>query len=426
MRILMVSNTYLPIVGGLEKSIQSFTQKFRQWGHRVVIAVPELESLETAEDDLVRVPAMHSLKKMDFPIPLPIFSSLSKIVEEIDPDVIHVHHPFLMGEMALRLSVRYSKPLVFTYHILFDLYAHYLPIPAAPAGKFLTELAAGFSNLSTRVIAPSESVREIIRRQGVKTPVDVVPTGVEVENFARGEREKMRDSLGIPRSAKVLGYVGRLAPEKNLEFLARMAASFMQLHPPVHFVAAGKGPAEEKMIKIFADADLRGRFHFPGILQGQELADCYHAMDIFIFSSKSETQGMVLCEAMAAGVPVAAMDAPGVREVVKDRENGRLLARESRSEFHSVLEECLSCSPEEWERLKRGARKTAKTFSAENCAARAFEVYKEAISEKPSPVMERHREWHRLTNRFGIEWKLMANFGRASGLALKEMVKSHD
>ncbi|MBI3313808.1 MAG: glycosyltransferase [Candidatus Omnitrophica bacterium] len=389
MKILMVTNTYLPIVGGLEKSIQSFTKKFQDWGHDVMIVMPDTEK-------------MHQR------------------IKAFQPDVIHVHHPFLMGEIALRWAARYTKPLVFTYHIMFDQYSHYLPVSTPLAKRFLVELAVGFCNLSTQVIAPSESVREILRWQGVTTPIEVVPTGVEVGFFTQGNGKKMRQSLGIPDQAFVLGYIGRIAPEKNLEFLANVILRVMQEDENAHFVMAGKGPSEESLKKIFFDADLQNRLHVPGILQQKDLVDCYHAMDVFVFASQSETQGMVLCEAMAAGIPVVAVDAPGVREVVRDGENGRLLSYENEHEFQTALSWCREQPEPVWQRLKENARQTAENFSVDRSARRALEVYE--IARRNHAISESAKPWRRFVGRPATEFNIMANLGRATGLALKEMV----
>lgn len=424
MKILMMTNTYLPIVGGLEKSIQSFSNKFRSWGHEVLIVAPEFEGAEESEEGILRVPSFHHFKRSDFSIVTPLSGTLTKVMENFKPDIIHAHHPFLMGEMALRLSARYARPLIFTYHIMFDQYSHYLPIPSVPARRFLVELAVGFANLSNRVLAPSESVRDILQAEGVRTLIDVVPTGIERSAFRKGNKKEARHSLGIPAQAFVLGYTGRMAPEKNLEFLGHAVAGFMKEHENVHFLMAGKGPSQEKIEKIFREAGLSSRFHWAGVLQGKKLADCYHAMNVFVFASKSETQGLVLCEAMACGVPVVAIDAPGVREVVRDFENGRLLDFENEKAFHAVLTWCFHQPSKTWNQLKQNAKKTAEQFSLDRCALHALEIYEAARGDYTVPHLGEQTNWHRMMERFRIEWKIMENFGRATGLALKEMATS--
>lgn len=425
MKILMVTNTYFPIVGGLEKSIESFSAKFRQWGHEVIIAVPELEGMERNDQGIIQMPALHA-GQSDFSLALPIFSALTKVVDSFQPDVIHTHHPFLMGEMALRLAARYAKPLVFTYHIMFDQYSHYLPVPSYLGKRFLVELAVGFANMSTRVIAPSESVRKILQQIGVQKYIHVVPTGVEIEAFAEGNGAKVRQALGISAQDWVLGYVGRLAPEKNLEFLADGVIPFMKANSKAHFVIAGKGPSQGLLEKLFLEAGLKERLHMQGVMQGKDLADCYHAMDAFVFASKSETQGMVLCEAMAAGVPVIALDAPGAREVVKDFENGRLLKRENKEEFQDALTWCFECDSHQWKKLQENAKKTARIFSMDTCAKHALKVYEAALADDLSLIIAKQNEWRRWMRRFRAEWNIMANFGRATRLALGEMAVNRE
>jgi len=410
MKILMMSNTYLPIVGGLEKSVQSFTRQFRALGHEVLVVVPRLNGSTATEDEVFEIPAVHGFYQTDFSISLPFPETISKVIETFRPDVIHAHHPFLLGELAVRAAAEYHKPLIYTYHIRFDQYEHYLPLPPSLARTFLVELAVGFANLANRVIAPSESIRDLLVEQGVKTPVDVVPTGIVIENFAKGD--------GIPETAPVAGYVGRLAREKNLEFLIEAMIAYMQ-KAPAHFLLAGTGPMEDAIREKIAKAGFEDRFHLTGILQNTDLADCYHAMDVFAFASKSETQGLVLCEAMAAGVPIVALDAPGVREVVRDFKNGRLLDREDVQTFGEALGWCLAppLAPGE---LKENARKSAALFSSEICARRALAVYEQARSAGFSGGDFAQSHWHKAVARLKAEWKLFSNLSHAAGRAVQE------
>lgn len=423
MKILMVTNTYLPIVGGLEKSVRAFSEQFRQWGHEVKIVSPGFEGAATNDPSIIWIPALQNVYGTDFSVNLPVSPAIFKKIHDFQPDIIHAHHPFLLGEMALRLAVNYRKPLIYTHHIYFDEYASYLPIPIPMGKRFLTELSVGFANLSSRVIAPSPSMKSVLTQDGVTRPIDIVPTGVNISVFSNGNGEAMRQRLGIPKQAFVAGYIGRLAAEKNLKFLVKAVMLFLKAEPRAHFLFAGRGPLEEFMLQEFAGAGLAARTHFAGMVQAHDLVDCYHALDVFVFASKSETQGMVITEAMAAGVPVVALDAPGVRDIVRDKENGRLLSHEDEKAFQLALTECVQKDSREWQSLKQSARDTAKLFSLENCAEQALSVYRKAAADLLENAPNLHqKQWFKAAARFRTEWGIFANFGRATRKALAQMI----
>ncbi|MBI4398071.1 MAG: glycosyltransferase [Candidatus Omnitrophica bacterium] len=192
----------------------------------------------------------------------------------------------------------------------------------------------------------------------------------------------MRKRLGIPPGAYVIGYSGRFSPEKNLEFLARAVFQFLAREENAHFVLIGSGSLEKEIRQIATIQNIKSRVHFAGIQRGEKLVAAYHALDVFAFASISETQGMVVTEAMAAGIPVVAIDSPGVREVVRDRQNGRLLASCNGADFARALFWCYRQDKQAWSRLKKGARKTAKQFSIERTSREALEVYQDAIAAK--------------------------------------------
>lgn len=419
MNILMMSNTYLPVLGGLEKSIQSFSAQFRKWGHRVLIVIPEMEGGSDHDPHVVQLPVISQIHKDGLFLSLPLTAAVNRVMNLFQPDIIHVHHPFLIGETALRLAIRYHKPLIYTHHILFEQYSHYLPIPSDLARRFLVSLSIGFANLTKHVIAPSQSIKVILEKEGVRVPISVAPTGIDVVSFKNGKREKVRESLNISHNAFVLGYVGRLAEEKNFDFLIQSLILFLKKHRQAHFVAIGQGPLEQTIREQFAEADLQTRIHLIGSKSGDELIQDYHAFDGFIFASKSETQGLVLCEAMAAGVPVIALNGPGVREIVKDFENGRLVHQEDLYLFETAMEWLMDRSQQEYETLRRNAIRTAEDYSLERCAQKALEVYQTAIKQvSPQSLSDKRTRWRNTKDQILGEWKILANFGRATREAL--------
>ncbi|MFH0792964.1 MAG: glycosyltransferase, partial [bacterium] len=363
MNILMVTNTYTPHVGGVAKSVEAFTNEYRKLGHRVIVVAPEFENLPEDEVDVIRVPAIQNFNGSDFSLRIPIPGFVASELEENPPDIVHCHHPFLLGDTGLRIATMNNVPLVFTHHTLYEQYTHYVPGDSSAMQRFVIEMTTGFANLCDLVFAPSESVASLIQKRGVETPIEVIPTGVYTDLYAKGDREGFRSALGLAADMFVVGHVGRLAPEKNLRFLAEAVGDFLVKEKNAHFVVVGKGPSETEIRECLDALGVGERLHFAGVLRGQALVDAYHGMDVFAFASQSETQGMVLTEAMAASVPVVAVNASGAREVVKNRVNGHLLQNEDRGAFAAALAAVAGLSREEGERMKAKARETGERFS---------------------------------------------------------------
>ncbi|MBN1363082.1 MAG: glycosyltransferase [Sedimentisphaerales bacterium] len=409
----MMTNTFAPFVGGVSRSVTSFTTELRRMGHRVVIVAPVFENMPESEEDVVRVPALQHFTGSDFAVVLPIPGYLLAKLEKVKPDVIHTHHPHLLGEAAVRVAGAFECPLVFTYHTMYERYLHYVPSHAKRLREFVINLVTRYCNLCDHLIAPSESVAQVIRSRDITTPFDVVPTGVYPERFAHGDGAAFRASHDIPSDAFVAGYVGRLAPEKNLTFLADAVQTFISKTEGGHFLVVGKGPSQSDIRDLFATDELTGRLHLAGSLEGQALTDAYHAMDVFVFASQSETQGMVVIEAMAAGKPVVAVDATGIREVVKDGRNGRLLKSEDRDAFAAALREMAQASDERMADYRRAARATAQEFSMQKSAQKLARIYDEVVQREP-PSSRDESLLHRAIEEVKAEWELLRNIAEAA------------
>jgi 1,2-diacylglycerol 3-alpha-glucosyltransferase len=417
MNILMMTNTFTPFVGGVARSVTAFAHECRKAGNRVVIVAPAFEGAPESEEDVIRIPAIQHFNGSDFSVALPVPGYLYRLLEQFKPDIVHSHHPHLLGNTAVRIASRIGRPLVFTHHTMYEYYLHYVPAEASRLREFVVSLVTGYCNLCDRVVAPSQSVARVLRRRGVETPVSIVPTGVDMQRFGNGDGRRFRRCMGIPQKAFVAGYVGRLAPEKNLSFLAQAMRKYVARRKTAQFLVVGSGPSEDEIREVFDEKGLGGRLYFAGSLDGQDLVDAYHAMDVFVFASYTETQGMVLTEAMAAGKPVVALDAPGVREVVKDRCNGRLLKRRNISEFAAAVAEIASISPRRRERLKQAAYETAERFSMDRCACRLLEVYRRALRQKP-PGPRDEGVWHQAAEEIKAEWELLKNMAEAVSHAM--------
>lgn len=417
MNILVMTNTFTPHVGGVARSVEAFTAEFRRRGHRVLVVAPEFENMPQDAVDVIRIPAIQRFNGSDFSVVLPVPGFLRSAIERFRPDIVHSHHPFLVGGTALRLAHVYQRPFVFTHHTMYEQYTHYVPGDSKALKRFVVNLSTSYANLCDCVFAPSESVAAILRERGVEAPIEVVPTGVRLARFTGGSGAGFRAAAQIPPDAFVVGHVGRLAPEKNLGFLAEAVAAFAAAEPRAHFLVVGGGPSHGAIRETFARHGVDGRLHLMGVLDQILLISAYCAMDVFAFASKTETQGMVLTEAMAAGVPVVALDAPGAREVVGDGRNGRLLRIESVADFVAALRWIATLPKPRRARLERGARTTAEAFSLERSADKALAVYERLRRQSFVARQEAYNLWRAARRLIGAEWDLLKGMTRAAGAA---------
>ena len=384
MKICMFTNTYLPHVGGVARSVSSFAGELRKMGQQVLVVAPTFEKKSNNPEDekhVLRVPAIQNFNGSDFSVRIPLPGIIEEKIRKFQPEIIHSHHPFLLGDAALRTARRHDLPIIFTHHTRYEQYTHYVPFDSEALERFVIRLSTEYANLCSWVIAPSRSIRYLLRKRGVMCPVAVLPTGVDLDYFKNGDGQAFRRKFNIADKRKIVGHVGRLAQEKNLPYLAAAVADFMEKDRESYFVVAGAGDAEEEIRGIFSHHHLTDRLIMPGILPGNELADCYKAMDIFVFASKSETQGLVLMEAMAAGVPVITVRASGVSDVVEDKRNGRILpANATVNQFSTAITDAFAARKiESW---RPETLQTAEQFSRENCTTRLLELYETVIREE--------------------------------------------
>ena len=419
MNIVFFTNTYLPHVGGVARSVDSFARTLRKQGHRVLVVAPEFPDMPEREEQVIRIPAIQRFNASDFSVALPFPKGLNEPLRQFEPDIIHSHHPFLLGTTAIRVARLLQRPLVFTHHTLYEEYTHYVVQDNPRIKTFISEIATGYGNLTDRVIAPSESVRELIRKRGVEVPVEVIPTGVETDQFRPGSAPAFRRELDIPENAYVVGHVGRLAPEKNIPFLARAVARFLQKTPGAVFLVVGDGSSLEEIKSIFLRKNLADRLFTPGTLSGSRLVSAFQAMDLFAFASKSETQGMVINEAMAVGLPVVALDASGVGDLLEDEVNGRKLKSETVGAFADAIEWLYRLPESERNAMAENARACGERYSLDNTTRKLVALYRTAIAEAvPHGETDGQLGLETLMSRLKTEWEILKKISQAGDEAL--------
>lgn len=317
----MLSDVYFPRVNGVSTSIQTLRQALAEAGHASVLAAPDYPGA-ASEPDIVRIPGWPVPRDPEdrFMHPRALAAALDTL-NPADFDLVHIHTPFLAHRAGVRWARRHGLPSVETCHTLFEEYFHhYLPfLPRAWLAAAARRLSRKECDGVTAVIAPSSAMKRTLEAYGVARPLHVISTGIRMADFADCDGAAFRARHGIAPARPVMAYVGRVAFEKNLDFLLRVTEAVRRDRPDALLVIAGEGPARAKLERAVAARGLADSVRFVGYLERKtELPACYCAADVFVFASKTETQGLVLLEAMALGVPVVALAEMGTRDVLKD------------------------------------------------------------------------------------------------------------
>jgi 1,2-diacylglycerol 3-alpha-glucosyltransferase len=315
LRIGFFTEVHRPVVNGVVASVEGLAQGLRSRGHEVYCFAPRMPGDDGRGDVFFRMPSLPLPTRTPYRLTLPVVGrrSVRSVIKRLH--VVHVHSPFVTGWMGLRYARRYGMPIVYTYHTQLEAYAHYVPFDQG-ATRFATErLTRTFGNAVDAVVVPTESMQARLRNLGVTSPIVVVPSGIDIAFFAGGRRsDDVRAALGAAPGDRLLLYVGRLAREKSIDVLLQALA--LANDPSLRLAIAGDGPARGELQLATSQMGLAGSVRFLGETSRDRLPSLYASCDAFVFPSTSETQGIVLAEALAAGAFVIAADAPQNREVL--------------------------------------------------------------------------------------------------------------
>ena len=376
MKIAMMTNSYKPYIGGVSISIERLSEGLRENGHEVVVFAPNYKEQE-AEDNVVRY---HSVMKgivNGFSIPNSFDPGIEKQFRAGNFDVIHVHHPMLIGRTARYLSKKYDVPLCFTYHTRYEQYLHYIKAPFLEG--VIPNYVNHYINGCDIIFAPTYSAQAYLEEIGSEVKLAVLPTGIDTQSFETDTEESatLRKSL-LGEKQHLFCTVARLAKEKNLDFLFRVLAGRKQKHgSDFRFAVVGEGPYQKQLHKLAEELELQEEIIFVGKVPNKQIKNYCKAADLFLFSSLSETQGIVLLEAMAAATPVLAVKASGVRDIVVNGRNGYMTCL-SETEFEGKLDDLLR---QDRTYLERGALETAKKYEMREIARWAAIHYNSARQE---------------------------------------------
>lgn len=383
MKIGFFTNTYLPNLYGLTVSIEKFRQGLEKLGHEVFVFAPRYYGYHDQNENVFRYPALFWHYKITYSIPISFYPPMNKLIDSLGLDIIHVHQPFSVAKDGLRQARRLKIPVVFTNHTRYEDYTHYIPIlPQEMMKRHVLVTATKFSNQCDLVISPSQEIKELLVNRGVKTKVEVLPTGVNLAEYQSANREGTRKKLGIKPEEICLLWVGRMEKEKNVDFLLDAGLKILRKTTRTKFVLVGDGSEKKQLMERTQASGLSDRIIFTGLINHQELPDYYKIGDIFLQPSLTETQGVSTTEALCAGVAVVAIRATGTVDQVEDGVNGVLVEDDFKKFVLAVLD--LINNPQKVELLKENAKKMSQRFDFLEQAKKLEKFYKKLLNAKKS------------------------------------------
>jgi len=405
-KIALITNNYLPFIGGVPISVNRLAVGLRELGHTVYVFAPDYKNNGSDDVYTFRYPTLHSKIKDTIPIPIHAYSEITRNFEIRDIDIIHVHHPVLIGYTALNLSQKYNKPLIFTYHTKYEQYLHYVDLyhsinKRAERGhrlektiinclqkQLLPGYLGGFMKRCDMVFAPTESIKENLMQYDLNVPIRVIPTGLPQSAFrlCKSSADIRREYLNEKKY--LFCTVSRLSIEKNLAFMLRgLALAKEHIGDCFNTIIIGDGPEKESLMHLATDLGLENSVFFLGTIPNDQIVMYHRACDLFLFSSLTETQGIVLLEAMAASLPVLAVKATGVSDVVKNGENGFLTENDIEDWAAKLI--LLLQKGNHLSNMGYEANETALQYTQKKIAAKAAECYQEILINRIRHTTER-------------------------------------
>jgi len=388
LKIAMFSNNYFPVIGGVPISIKRLAKALRERGHQVKIFAPEYKEETDEEPNIIRCKSIYHYEEagLDFPVTNIFSPQIKKDFKAGDFDLVHAHHPFWLGNKGRKLAEKFNLPIAFTYHTRLEKYSHYVPNILFMRKFFKNRLShfliRNFANNTDAVFAPTGSTKEYLRNIGVSRFIKVMPTGIDFDYYDLDQRQidLLRDNL-VGDSDYLLISVSRLSKEKNLYFLLNGIKKLKEKYElNFKLVIIGSGSEKENIEDFIKDNQLQNEIELIGAVDFKEMAKYYLAADLFVFASTTETQGMVLLEAMAGYNPVVAVKSSGIDDIIENGYNG-FKTEEDLDKWSSKIKEILS-DKEKFEQNSKKARNMAESYSIGEMGTEAEKVYYKILQLK--------------------------------------------
>lgn len=383
MKIAFFTESYLPVVNGVATSVNTFARSLSQQGWEVHIFAPHYPGYTDPPGLKVhRTPSVVTPFARDYPIALPLGLRWGKFLEKEQFDIIHTQAPFGLGWSGVFWGRRYHIPLITTHHTLYTEYVHYIGpwFPHPLLRRMIRRWCALFCNLAEKVIVPTEVIKDLLISWGVKKPLYVLPTPVDLQTLQRATGKGVRERFCIPEEAFLILFVGRLAQEKNVRVLMETFSLISKEVPQAFLLILGSGPLEGECQRWANQPTLKERVRLAGCVLPPLRDQCYASADLFLYPSVTETQGMVLCEALAVGLPCVVADSMGAKAVVRHGVDGLRVPPQPEKMARAVIE--LFYNPTRLKEMSEQARIGAERFSIEKCTQDLIKIYSLVLGKR--------------------------------------------
>ncbi len=387
MRIAFFTNCYKPLVNGVVTSISSFKEAYERKGHEVYIFAPRVEDYVDQEKNVFRYRSINLTSKVKYPLPIPLSFKVKKVITEFNPDIVHIHHPFLLSSVAIMYGKKLGIPKILTLHTQYEQYAHYVsPIPERLTHEAIKMIISNLAYKTDCITTPSASMKELIEGYGIKTRIEVIPNAINLIPFKEDDelkRTEIKKRYNLKEDDKIILFVGRVASEKSIDKIMKaLEITKKRDISKVKLLIVGDGPAVDELKQLTRTLKVEEDVIFTGTVSYEEIQHYYKMAYVFTIASTTETFGIVTIEALASGVPVLAVKAPGAVDILTDGRDG-LLVDNDVEKFAKALEKIIR-KPELRGKLSQGALKTSEKYSIDTISERMINLYREVIEIKNS------------------------------------------
>lgn len=385
MRIAFFTNCYKPLINGVVSSIASLKEAFEKKGHETYIFAPRVEGYEDEEENIFRYHSINLTQKVKYPIAIPLSLKAGRVINEFDPDIIHLHHPFVLSLPAIMYAAKLKIPNVLTLHTQYERYSHYIPaIPTSITHEALRRIIFSLADKVDIITTPSQSMKKLIEQYGIKKDIVVVPNAIDIASFRKKDQEgirKLKKKLNLSTDDIVILYVGRVSFEKDIDKIIKALALLRDKKiTNFQFMIVGEGTALEDIKNLVQSLNLTEKVRFVGAVDMEQVRNYYQIADIFAFSSTSETFGIVIIEALASGLPVLAVRAPGAVDIITDGFDG-ILAENDISDFAKHLAN-LVADKSLRQKISKNAFQTVRRYSIDTVADQVLQLYDKQMAAK--------------------------------------------